>query len=136
MTNPNGVFLVKYILDAKFSCVCSRECMDKTQRTSLDFLKLASLFSHGVPQCFILGPLILFIFINNFFKAFLFFKYTFCADDSTLPTCIPSNAINEINVTINKELDHVNKLLTAIQNRNNGKKRTIYYHLIGVKFVN
>lgn len=53
-------------------------------------------FSHGVPQCSILGPL----------NASSFLQFTLFADE-TLLSCIPSNAIYKLTATISKDRVHV-----------------------------
>ena len=65
----------------------------------------------GVPQGFILDPLIFFLFINDITKCTNQFKYILYTDDSALSTCIPGDNVMDSAELINNGLNCLNRWL-------------------------
>ena len=82
---------------------------------------VTKLITTGVPQISILGPLLFYIYINEFPKVSAFFDMLMYADDTTIYCNINQN-VNEI--VINAELDKVNNWLCSNKLSLNIKKTT------------
>ena len=81
------------------------------QITVLDGITSSSfLISHGVPQGFVLGPLLLLLFINDLPNSSSLFKFTLFADDSTLSTPFAEENALEFSLTLYHELNNVDSM--------------------------
>ena len=87
--------------------------------------------THGVPQRYILGPLLFILYVNDFSRASdLLFSILF-ADDTTV--LIEGHEYHELIETLNKELCKVDKWLQANKLELNIRKTHMLFHSVRFK---